>query len=87
MDNWKLEQPKNEAVFTTKFVVKDKKPILRVYYDSDDGSWQFHHDPESSEDDSMIVSLSEIIMLDESINQLSTLQEGYCAVRNDENSE
>jgi len=87
MVTWKFNESKNLAVFTTKSVVKNNKAILFVYHDKDDGDWQFHHDVEPKEEDSMIIALSEIIEIDESINQLANLPLGWKAHRETKDSE
>lgn len=71
----------NIYVFTTKFVVKEKSPIVHVTHDKD-GDWQFLGAEENiSESDAMIVSLGEIIQIDESIVKVLDMPEGKDAVR------
>ncbi len=77
----KFKEPLNTAVFTTKFVIEDLAPIVFVYHDSD-GCWQFHGSEEKViDDDIRIVSLDEIIALDQSIIELAEMPEGFEAVR------
>jgi hypothetical protein len=42
------------AVFTTRFVVRDKSPILFVSHDAD-GSWQFHGNETNVDDKDMML--------------------------------
>ena len=56
----------NTAVFTTKFVVHDRKEITYISHDFEDGSWEFYSDDnfDNYEDIVLILSLDEIIQLD-----------------------
>ncbi len=73
----------NTAVFTTKFVIKEKKPITYVSHDDEDGAWQFFSDDdfEQYEDVAMLVSLEEIITIDNTVLQIADLPFGYIATR------
>jgi hypothetical protein len=82
ISNWPFQDPKNVAVFTTKQVVKDRKPILFVTHDTDDGAWQFHSGDVARSEDIMILALSEIVEIDPSITELADLPLGYKASRN-----
>ena len=60
----------NVAVFTTKYVVKEGSPIVYVSHDSD-GDWQFFGaETNVPIENSMLVSLGEIIEMDASIKEL-----------------
>ena len=68
--------------------MKEKKPILYVSHDEDDGGWQFLCGAENHEDkDAMIVSLLNIVERDPSVNALYEMPEGVCAERSDQNGE
>ena len=84
MTNKKFKESDNTAVFTTKFVVVDKRDITKVTHDKEDGAWQFFsNDPFNNfEDVAKIVGLGEIIKLDSSILELADMKEGYFAHRN-----
>lgn len=58
------------AVFTTKNVL-DGHEVIRVYHD-DEGMWQFFcmEDVFLKEEDAKIISLKEMIQLDESLQEL-----------------
>jgi hypothetical protein len=79
--DWPFSEPKNIAVLTLKSIVYHGNSILRVTHDKDDHSWQFLtlHTPD--ETDAIVVSLEEIVNLDDSINQLSNLPVGWHAWR------
>lgn len=81
-----FKEPLTTAVFTTKYIVEKTSPILFVYHD-EDGSWQFHGPEEEINDEDMrLISLEEIIGIDQSINELSEMPEGFEAVRNSKES-
>lgn len=63
----------NTAVFTTRFVLEEKSPILFVFH-FDDGSWQFSGKESSlSDEDFKIISLGEMIEIDKSIIELADM--------------
>ncbi|NEM98005.1 immunity protein Imm33 domain-containing protein [Pontibacter burrus] len=78
-----FKEPLNTAVFTTKFVIEDKKPITYVSHDAEDGAWQFFSDDEFEDFESVakIVGLGEIIKLDNSVLELADMPEGFYAYR------
>jgi hypothetical protein len=77
----------NIHVFTTRFVIKENSPILKVYHD-DDGDWQFiGKETNLKEMDAMVVSLEEILNFDPSLKQLLSLPLGSMAYRLDQYSE
>jgi len=79
----KFEDTLNTAVFTTRFVVKDKKEITYVTHEIEDGAWQFFSkdDFANFEDVAMLVSLDEIIKIDKTILEIADLPLGYIATR------
>jgi len=80
---WKFDDVENTAVFTTRQVINENMPILFVFHDEDDGAWQFHHDNTPSIEDAMIVSLYNMVSLDNTLNQLFDLPIGWYASRKD----
>ena len=73
----------NICVFTTRYVMKDKSPIVRVLHD-EDGDWQFLGDEGNlQESDAMVVSLGEIIQFDETLWGIIDLPIEKQALRND----
>ena len=73
------------AVFTTKFVIEDKKTITYVTHEIEDGAWQFFSDDKFDDFASVakVVGLRELIKLDPSIIELIEMGEGFIATRND----
>ena len=78
-----FEDALDTAVFTTRFVMKDKKVITYVTHDIEDGAWQFFSADnfEDYEDVIMIVGLGEMISIDQSILDIADLPLGYSATR------
>ena len=58
---WPFTDASNTAVFTTRDVIEEGKPILLVTHDQDDGAWQFHTGKTVPASDAKIVALDEII--------------------------
>lgn len=83
MNDWPFREAENTAVLTTRHVVDDGAPILRVSHDADDGSWQFHTGVVPSTKDARILALREVVELDSSIAGLADLPLGWVAVRSD----
>ncbi len=77
----KINYNPNEAVFTTKEVLSKLSNILYVCKD-DDGYWQFHgKSSETDEQDIKLVSLSEILLIDDSIIEILDMSIGDSAIR------
>ena len=80
----KFSDPSNTAVFTTKFVTKDKKEIVTVTHDNEDGAWQFFSSDQVTnlEDVVKIVALGQIIKMDSTVLEIADLPLGFEAKRN-----
>jgi hypothetical protein len=76
----------NVAVFTSRYVMKNKSPIVYVTL-HDDGCWEFYSKETITESEIMIVSLQEIINVDASIKEILNLQVGFYAMRKDKSEE
>ena len=79
---WKFSDVENTAVFSTRQILNENMPILYVSHDEDDGAWQFHHGKNTSIENALIVSLAEMVDLDNTLNQLFDLPLGWIANRN-----
>lgn len=70
----------NKPVFTTKFVIEDRSEIIYVTHDKE-GDWQFFSKEEASEQEARVVSMDEILDLDNSIEEILWIPEGTEAWR------
>lgn len=81
-----IDEEKNRAVITTKFVMRDKSPVVYVSYD-EDGDWQFFGTEEITTDDAAVISASEILDLCPALAGLPNMKPGESVWRENENSE
>ena len=79
----KFKEPENTAVFTTKFVIIDKKDITTVYHDKDDGAWQFMSDDHFDDFSTVakLIGLGQVIKIDSTLTQVADMPRGYVAHR------
>lgn len=71
----------NQYVITTKYVINNNSPIIRVMHEKD-GDWQFLGKEENlSESDAFVLSLEEILCLDKTLNEVLHLPLGKQAYR------
>ncbi|MCF0242843.1 MAG: hypothetical protein HUK25_09400 [Treponema sp.] len=78
-------EDKNTMVITTRNIINKSDIITTVYHDVDDGMWQFLGKTPIDESNAVIVSLEEICILDETVNDLYQMPCGFMAYR--ENTE
>ena len=71
----------NTMVITTKDIILGLKPILLVSHDIEDGMWEFLDSEELDENEACIVSLDEILKIDDSLRVLHELPLGWIAYR------
>ncbi|MDP5277220.1 hypothetical protein [Chengkuizengella axinellae] len=72
----------NTMVITLKEIIDETKPILYVSHDEEDGMWQFLDGSlELNTDNARIVSLKEILEIDDSLSSLWDLPLGWTAER------
>lgn len=81
MQHNKFTDSLNTAVFTSKYILNDKKPILFVYHYKDDGAWEFVGDEILNDHDYTVASLDEIIQIDHSVLEVASMYLGYYARR------
>lgn len=82
----KFLQDKNTMVITTKDIIQKKKDIKLVSHDEDDGMWEFLDGDEVDEKSAAVVSINEIVEIDNSINELFDLPLGWIAHRESKDS-
>jgi hypothetical protein len=76
--DFKFFEPQNAATFVAECVIKEGKPILWVWHDSDDGTWSFAN---KSSDNMLIVGLNEVVARDLTVNSLFNLEVDQIATR------
>lgn len=84
---WPFSDAPETAVFSSKKIVFNGEWIYYVTHDQEDGAWQFHpYSGLTPENEVAVVSLEEIVNLDETLKMLSDLPCGWHAWRNSPNS-
>lgn len=78
---WQFADASNTASFTSTHIFKQGLPILQVFHDEEDRSWQFHSGKTVTTKDLLIVGLGEVVRLDPSIAELADLPLGWQAHR------
>ncbi|MNZ87794.1 hypothetical protein D3C78_1066680 [compost metagenome] len=78
---WQFDQAENVAALTTRQVIEDKRPILRVVHYSDDHSWAFTCDSTSDGSDLRVVGMGEIVSIDSTLTSIANLEPGWGASR------
>lgn len=75
------EEVENKAVITTRYVMDANSPITYVCCD-EDGDWQFFGDEDVTESDACVISVKQILSLDDTLHVLD-LSPGQAASRID----
>jgi Uncharacterized protein conserved in bacteria len=75
------EEPDNKPVITTRYVMDANSEITYVVCD-EDGDWQFFGDEDFHESDACVVSVGQILQIDETLHYLN-LKPGQTAERSD----
>ncbi len=81
MDKWNFDQSPNTAAITTKQVLEEGYPILKVVHYEDDHSWGFFCGTTNNTEDGRVISMQEALNIDSSINDISDLSPGMEAYR------
>lgn len=79
--HWPFDQAKNVAAITSRFVLEERFPVLRVVHYSDDHSWAFECGTTNSLDDIRIIGMGEVAALDPTIMDIADLPPGWGASR------
>ncbi|PUV21073.1 hypothetical protein [Sphingobacterium athyrii] len=74
-----------EAVLTTSFVLNKTDQITRVYHHQEDGMWEFISERAVEESDYKVISMEEILNIDEGLLSLSDMEPGFFAYRKEPN--
>jgi len=79
--HWPFDQGPKVAAVTSRQVLEQNLPILRVVHYSDDASWAFTCGTTNDSEDIRIVAMEEMLNLDNSIVQIADLPPGWGASR------
>jgi hypothetical protein len=82
MDNeWPFDQGKNVAAVTTRQVLREGRPVLRVVHYFDDHSWAFTCGTTSDPNDALVVSMKCVVEVDPTLLSIADLLPGWGASR------
>jgi hypothetical protein len=81
-NDWLFDQGPDVAAITTRQVMEQGLPILRVTHYSDDHSWAFLCGTTDNERDGRIISMSEAVEMDSTLREVADLLPGWTAWRN-----
>lgn len=79
--SWKFDQGPNTTAITTKQVLENHQPILRVLHYEDDHSWAFLCGTTNNPQDGRVISMSQALQIDPSLEEISDLPPGWKASR------
>lgn len=80
-NDWPFDQAPNVAAITTRFVLEDKFPILRVTHYSDDHDWAFVCGTTNVTEDGRVISMGEALKIDPTLREIADLPPGWSAWR------
>jgi hypothetical protein len=81
MNNWPFDQGPQVAAITTRQVLENGLPILRVIHYSDDHGWAFVCGTTDDSDDGRVIAMAEALQLDPTLRVIADLQPGFTAWR------
>lgn len=81
MEDWPFQNSQDSMVYTLVSIMNGKTPILLVYHDPDDESWQFLDGAPVSNSNALAILLKDIVELDSSVADLADLPLGWQASR------
>lgn len=76
----------NKAVLTTSFVLSKEAQITKVYHHLEDDMWEFISERSVEEANHRLISMEEILNIDESLMALSNMEPGFYAFRKEYNN-
>ncbi|MES2260085.1 MAG: hypothetical protein V4724_16305 [Pseudomonadota bacterium] len=80
---WPFDQAPNVAALTTRQVIEDGLPVLRVVHYSNDDSWAFTCGTTSDSSDIRVVAMEEAVQIDRTLLCIASLPPGWGASRTD----
>ncbi|HEU4343278.1 MAG TPA: hypothetical protein VFU31_17140 [Candidatus Binatia bacterium] len=78
---WPFDQAENVAAITTKQVLEQGFPVLRVVHYSDDHSWAFTCGTTDDPKDAKVVGMGQIVAMDDTLREIADLPVGWGASR------
>ncbi len=78
---WKFDQAENVATVTDRQVLDREAPILVVIHYSEDDSWAFVSGISDPVNDGRLISMSEAVQIDSTIEEVCLLPSGHVATR------
>ena len=87
MNKWNFDQSPNTAAITTKQVLEEGCPILKVVHYEDDHSWGFFCGTTDDTNDGRVISMQEAVDIDSSLNDIADLNPGMKAYRESKESQ
>lgn len=80
-ENWPFDQGPRVAAITTRQVLTDGLPILRVTHYSDDHDWAFVCGTTDATDDGRVIAMEEALRIDPTLRTIADLPPGWTAWR------
>jgi hypothetical protein len=78
---WPFDQVPNVAAMTTRQVIEDRLPVLRVAHYAEDDSWAFTCGTTSETEDIRIIAMGEAVEIDQTLKEIASLPPGWGASR------
>ncbi len=78
---WPFDQGPDVAAITTRQVLEEKLPILRVTHYSDDHSWAFVCGTTGESEDGRVISMAEALDIDPTLRSIAGMPPGWRAWR------
>jgi hypothetical protein len=79
--DWPFDQAPNVAAITTRQVLVDHAPILRVTHYADDHSWAFLCGTSDATQDGRVIAKARALQLDPTLRTIAELPPGWTAWR------
>lgn len=79
--DWPFDQAPNVAAITTRQVLEENLPILRVTHYSDDRSWAFVCGTTDRTEDGKVIRMDEALEIDPTLRSVADLPPGWSAWR------
>jgi hypothetical protein len=80
-DHWPFDQGRNVAAVTTRQVLSDRLPVLRVTHYADDHSWAFVCGTTDDGVDGRVIAMGEALKMDPTLSEIADLPPGWSAWR------